>query len=73
MHILDLGVVPLELAKDHLLVLAIAEFSLYLLEVAHDFRQLVRICLLAARLFQKLLCLVSELINLVVEHFNHGL
>ena len=72
-HSLDLLVVPVELANDHLFVLSVLELGLDLLEVAHDFGQLVRVGLLSARLVQQLLCLVPQLVNLVVEHVEHGL
>lgn len=73
MHVLDLSVVPLKFAKDHLFVLSVRKLGLDHFKVIDDFGQFVRICLLTASLFEQLGCFISQLVYLVVKHVDHGL
>ena len=72
MHVFDLGVVALKLTQNHLLVFAVGELGLDLLEVVHDFGQLVRIGLLRLSLVQQLRSFVPQLVDFIIEHIKHG-
>jgi len=73
MHVLYLGVVSLQLTKDHLLVFTIGELSLDHLEVVDNLGQFVRVSLLSAGLLEQFLSLVTQLVDFVVEHIEHWL